>query len=265
MGLFNPLYALVIPSLLFITIPLAVLAGITTTLAFSVLVVRVFVVYLDIVISFIPQSLTSITHSGSGGGASTPIRLRQQQLLSSVKETSPSSPSSRSQRPHRRRRSSASAISGGGSASSISERGLGLVPSVGPERDFEGIGGWRLGRGQDEREEDMAWTTVNPLPPDRSLHLPRHHARTASGGPTTPGEGGPYLMMKNGRTRSPETKTSKRTSPNSSRARTPTGPRLSFAPIAQPDGYFAFSNSIPASSASSSPKAARKAPSHATE
>lgn len=263
MGVLNPVYALVIPSLVFITIPLAVLAGITTTLAFSVLIVRVLAVYLDIVISLIPQSLSGTTPAGAAS-SSSPMYRRLNGLKTPSSPTSPSASSQqtpRALRHHRRRRSSASAISGGGSASSVSERGLGLIPSVGAERDFEGIGGWRVGR--DEDQDDVAWTTVNPPPPERSplIHLPRHHARSASGRPTTPGEGGPYLMMKSGRTRSPETRPSKRASPNSSRARTPTGPRLSFAPLGQPDGYFALSTGASAPSASASPKAVRKVPS----
>jgi hypothetical protein len=224
---------------------------------------------LDIVLSLIPHSF-----SGNAPGTASPPSAMHRRLHSLKTPPLPLTPSAsapsphapRSLRHHRRRRSSASVISGGGSASSLSERGLGLIPSVGAERDFEGIGGWRVGR--DEDQDDIAWTTVNPPPPlplaERSpllIHLPRHHVRSVSGGPTTPGEGGPYLMMKSGRTRSPEAKSSKRASPNSSRARTPTGPRLGFAPLGQPDGYFALSMGASAPSVSSSPKAARKVPS----
>lgn len=109
-------------------------------------------------------------------------------------------------------------------------------------------------------EEDELWNTVNMRldMPERSSPFAaasRQHHRTPSGGPgvTTPGEGG-YLMMK-GRTRSPEAsgggggggalKTAS-TSPNSSRARTPTGPRLTFTTGAGPvEGYFAPRNTSP--------------------
>ena len=231
MAIFNPIHAVIIPSLCLVTVPLAILAGITTTVAFGVLIIRLLLIYLDIAISVVPQSLSGITKHVfsqpiSATAAPPPPRLASPSPL-------------RRQQPsynHRRRRSSASARSG--SASSISERGLGLIPSVGPDRDFEGIGGWRFGGAED----DELWTTVSPRPdaPTRNHH---HHHRTPSGGPTTPGDGG-YLMMK-GRTRSPaETGDNIRTmSPNSSRARTPTGPKIAFTGIGigQADGYFALS------------------------
>lgn len=227
MALFNPLYALVIPSLCLVTVPLAILAGITTTLAFSVLLLRVLVVYLEMALSLVPQSFSSLT-----------TRTFPQTITTTASPLPLASPLRRQQQQpnHRRRRSSASGLSG--SASSISERGLGLIPSVGAERDFEGVGGWRVGGAED----DELWTTVNPRleMPERSFGGGRHHHRTPSG-PTTPGEGG-FLMMK-GRTRSPETGGSMKTptSPNSSRARTPTGPRITFTGMGQADGYFALS------------------------
>ena len=59
MTLFNPVHGLVAPLLCVFTIPLAIFAGITTTLAFSVLMFRVAVVYLDIALAFIPHYLSS--------------------------------------------------------------------------------------------------------------------------------------------------------------------------------------------------------------
>lgn len=76
-------------------------------------------------------------------------------------------------------------------------------------------------------------------------------------------------MMRSGRTMSPETRNSKRTSPNSSRARTPTGPRHGgFFPLGagQPDGYFALGHgSGAAQSVAASPKAMRKGAGYAAE
>lgn len=291
MGLINPLYALTIPSLVLITIPLAILATITTTLAFSVLFLRALAVYLDLVLSFVPQSLTGPSSSSSSSSSPSPAQQQQQQALRArtlkLAQSPPPAPplvlssphsSTRSlHHPRRRRRSSASVVS-----APISERGLGLIPSVGAERDFEGIGGWRRVNGQggpSDDEDDLAWTTVNP---PLQLQLPRHHARSASGpsgglpgggggggGVTTPGDGGTYLMMRSGRTMSPETRNSKRTSPNSSRARTPTGPRHGgFFPFGagQPDGYFALSHgSGAAQSVAASPKSMRKGAGYAGE
>lgn len=53
----NPVYGLMVPFLCVVTLPLAIFAGITTTLAFSVLMFRVMVVYLDIAVSLVPQYL----------------------------------------------------------------------------------------------------------------------------------------------------------------------------------------------------------------
>jgi len=57
MALLNPVYAFVVPFLFVVTVPLAVFAGITTTIAFSVLILRVLAVYLDVALSFVPHYL----------------------------------------------------------------------------------------------------------------------------------------------------------------------------------------------------------------
>ena len=53
----NPVYGLMVPFLCVVTLPLAIFAGITTTLAFSILMFRVMLVYLDIAVSLVPQYL----------------------------------------------------------------------------------------------------------------------------------------------------------------------------------------------------------------
>lgn len=221
MGILSPIHALIIPSFFLVTIPLAVLATVTTTFAFSVLLLRALVVYVDMLLSLVPSRRPAVR----------PLPRPP----SSPSLTSPS----RKATHRRRRRSSASAISVR-SASSISDRGLGLIPSIGPERDYEGIGGWRVGGQQD----DELWATVNPK-------VERHHYRTPSGGgPTTPGEGG-FLMMKGRSPRTPDTLVG-RTSPNSSRARTPTGPKAFTGMSSEPSGgYFSLSRNT-------SPKAAKR-------
>ncbi|KAF4966179.1 hypothetical protein FSARC_6063 [Fusarium sarcochroum] len=235
MALLNPVYAFVVPFLFVVTVPLAVFAGITTTIAFSVLILRVLAVYIDVALSFVPHYL--------GGRKIRPYhpnnyRPHHHVLDSSASRTlytNPSPPSAgstafESSLRRRRHRRSSSALSTAGSTTPISEKTFGLVPSIGPERDFEGIGGWRLGG------DDETWTTINSRLelPDKQ-HLGRNHHRSPSGGPTTPGEGG-YLMMK-GRTRSPGTKISS-ASPNSSRTRTPSGPRIAFTNKSFVDSYF---------------------------
>ncbi|KAK0643466.1 hypothetical protein B0T16DRAFT_415954 [Cercophora newfieldiana] len=95
----------------------------------------------------------------------------------------------------------------------------GMAPSIGLDRDFEGIGGWRL----DEKEDDgNNWTNINSrleLPVERASFT-RNHQRSQSLGPTTPSEG-VWLMAKSPHTphsrtnHSPEGKGHERTGSNS--------------------------------------------------
>ncbi|KAH6895243.1 hypothetical protein B0T10DRAFT_211206 [Thelonectria olida] len=232
MALLNPVYAFVVPFLFIVTVPLAVFAGITTTLAFSVLILRVLAVYIDVALSLIPHYL--------GGRRPRPYRPRPPQIqafrpVPTTLSSSSSSASSTTPARRRRRRRSSSALSTSSLTPAASETALGLVPSIGPERDFEGVGGWRLG-------DDEVWTTLNSRLelPDKQYHGRSHHLSPS--GPTTPGEG-PYLMMK-GRTPSPETKRSS-ASPNSGRTRTPSGPRIAFSSKALVDSYFPLLKSSP--------------------
>ncbi|OTA00232.1 hypothetical protein A9Z42_0062700 [Trichoderma parareesei] len=254
MALLNPLYALVVPFLLVTTIPLAIFAGITTTFAFSILILRVFIVWLDIALSLVSQSLSHLTESSSSSSSSSSsaakLHLRPPRPSSSSPSSSSSihsrtnsvSPSASSTllKRHRRRRPSSSVYSAAGSATPASDIGLGLIPSVGPERDFEGVGGWRLGDDNDENDDDdRLWTTINSRYelPDR-MH-DRNHRRSLSGGPAGAADGGGFLMMK-GRARSPEQRLVTPASPNSSKARAPSAPRL-MGGANQNDGYFPMS------------------------
>lgn len=239
MALLNPLYACVVPVLLVTTIPLAIFAGITTTFAFSILIFRVFVVYLDIALSLVSQSLAHLVESSSGLITSSKrSHLRPPRTPSSsssinsrANSVSPSASSTLLKR-HRRRRPSSSVYSG--TATPASDIGLGLIPSVGAERDFEGVGGWRLG---DDDDNDAAWTTINSR--SELLH-DRHHRRTSSGGPTsTAAESGSGFLMMKGRTRSPDKMLLTTPSPNSSRVRAPSAaPRLGSGANNHSDGYF---------------------------
>uniref|UniRef100_L2G7J3 Uncharacterized protein n=1 Tax=Colletotrichum fructicola (strain Nara gc5) TaxID=1213859 RepID=L2G7J3_COLFN len=202
MALINPMYAIIVPFLFLFTVPLAIFAGITTTLAFTVLIFRVILVYFDLALSLLPSYITG----------------RPRYLSYASKTPSPA----------RRQPDARLHVSGG----------IGLFPSVGIDRDYEGLGGWRLGNGND----DELWTTINSRLelPDRQYQ--RHHHRSPSGGPTTPGGGDGYLMMKGGRNRSPESNRGgyAMTSPNSSRARTPTNAsHIAFTALDGADGdYF---------------------------
>lgn len=261
MALLNPVYGLIVPFLFVVTIPLAIFAGITTTLAFSVLMFRVAVVYIDIAVNMVPQYVTGrrmfpfargYTTSLLSGAAAvssipppSPVDSRAGSGRSSP---SPTAPTSRTPvRHHRRRRTSGASFASVGTVTPVEDGGgplLGgsmrnsfmVMPSIGMDRDFEGVGGWRLnGRNPDD---DAAWAQLNSrleLPVD---HQRRHHHRSPSGGgATTPGGTGDFLMMKGSRPSrskegSPESAARRgrerkdkaaAMSPNSSRQRTPNG------------------------------------------
>lgn len=226
MALLNPIYVLFVPVLFLITVPMALFAGVTTTLAFSVLICRGILVYLDLALSYVSRSLH---------GMQVPSHLHQAAARSDPPSPTPSYLALR----RRRRRPSSVSILSGGTATPVTDVGLGLTPSIGAERDYEGLGGWRVG-------DDEIWTTINSRLelPDRQWN--RHHHRSPSGGgATTPGEGG-YLMMKR-RTRSPDTKLTRPpvvsgpASPNSSRTRTASTSRVGFGSASTfQDSYFSL-------------------------
>lgn len=276
MALLNPVYALIVPFLFVVTIPLAIFAGITTTLAFSVLMFRVAVVYIDIAVNMVPQYVTGrrmypfprgyATSILTAAAAShiappSPVDSRHSSGRSSP---SPTSTTNRAPvRHHRRRRTSGASFASLGSITPIEDsnslpgsvRGsFMMAPSIGMDRDFEGVGGWRFnGKNADD---DDAWTQLNSrleLPLD---HQRRHHHRSPSGGgATTPGGSGDFLMMKSSKaTRSKEgspehgprrgrerKENGAAMSPNSSRQRTPNGiPQMPppLTAIDQTDGSY---------------------------
>lgn len=288
MAIINPVYALIVPFLFVFTIPLAVFAGITTTLAFSVLMFRVAVVYVDIAVNMVPQYLTGRRvypfPRGYASALLSTTEASSNMPPSPVGSGTNSPPTSRQVvRHHRRRRTSGASLHSVGSITPVDDHPNGVLggvtggskrnsfmmmaPSIGMDRDFEGVGGWRLG-GRNPDDDDDAWTHINSR-----LELPldyqrKHHQRSPSGGgATTPGggNGGDFLVMKSptsarSQDRSPD-KGGKRggakkdkdgnvtgtkitngpvvMSPNSSRVRTPTNtlpPPLTT--VAEGDGYF---------------------------
>lgn len=164
----------------------------------------------------------------------------------------------------RSRRPSQSSIASIGTITPINEAGDNAsgpsghwaFVSSGMDRDFEGVGGWRL----DSRNDDADWAMINSrleLPLDRTQ---RHHHRTASGDPTGFGEGS-WLMMKNPKKdRSPESLAWERssgsrrlnTSPSSSRVRSNQSVSVTFPPRDREEGYFGYFPQVP------SPKSTKK-------
>ncbi|KAF2187916.1 hypothetical protein K469DRAFT_704188 [Zopfia rhizophila CBS 207.26] len=188
------LYLLGPPLLLLISIPLAIFAVLTTTIAFSTLTLRVSIVYFELGLALIhsylfPPSPTSIKHPKP----------------SSPRRTSP-------QRPRNRRTSAASTTSSADTAlpshpprlHNKSGSFASLIGTGEPNRDFEGVGGWRVSGDDDE---EALWMGMNSR-----LELPavipkRKHQRSLTGG-SQRWSWSPEAM---------------RMSPMQSRARTPTG------------------------------------------
>ncbi|KAH8804759.1 hypothetical protein F5884DRAFT_797106 [Xylogone sp. PMI_703] len=198
MALVNPSHGIILPFVFFFSIPLAVLATITTSIAFWVLTFRVALLYIELGFSTIPSYLVTTKHDAI---AITPNR-------------SFSSPNTGSRR-RKRRGSTSSNVSGAGSITPIAtDTNIGWIQTVGPNRDYEGVGGWRLGN---SLEDDGLWTSINSrleLPADHG----RRHRRSLTG-PISP------IEIKHGRSYSH--------SPNTSRARTPPA----YAAVVG-DGYF---------------------------
>ena len=187
MSRLNPVYSIILLFLFIFTLPLFLLATLTTTLAFSILLFRAILIYIELALTVIPHYLLGLTSSSTQQSA---VR---------------SSPTSASGPRRRKRRSSttSSNVSGGTVMPSQGDTALGLSQSIGPTRDFEGVGGWRLG---DPSDDDALWTNINSR-----LELPAHHERRHHRSLT--GEGGqksysPEMMMPNanmGRARTPPT------------------------------------------------------------
>ena len=191
MALLNPVYSLILPFLFVFTVPIAILATITTTLAFSILAFRVILVYIELAIAVIPHYLLGRKFTSS------------KPLQRNISFSNPSFVPGR--RRKRRSGSSSSSLSAAGSITPVQgENGIGLSQSIGPTRDYEGVGGWRLDNPSDD---DALWTSINSrleLPAD---HVRRHHRSMTSG--STPGDArqnrsySPEAMMNTSRTRTP--------------------------------------------------------------
>jgi hypothetical protein len=227
MAFFNPLQFFIFPFVFLIALPLALFAGLTTVLAFFVLFIRLFMVYFDVGLETLRYVF--VGHNQNRRIVELPLSSRRPSLQMTPIGSPPSSPeSTKSQRTRRR----ADSI---GSSSTSLHSGLGALATIsgtGLDRDFEGVGGWRLQDSVDDAEE-RAWESLNSR-----LEVPdhhRHHFRSHSGGgglymksDSRIGAAGPERLM---RTNS--------SSPNSSRIRTPTVLNMEPFTSTEPgDSYF---------------------------
>jgi len=195
----NPVHPLIFSFLFVFTIPLAIFATITTIFAVSILLFRVVLIYIELALAVISY------YAFGTQPKATPAKSREQNPA--VVQLVPT-------RRRRRRSSSSSSTMSAGSLAHIAGVDALLSPSVGPARDFEGVGGWRIGGPSDD---ELLWTNINSrlvLPAD---HVRRHQRSLTSG--SVP------LRSRTYRNSSPEAVM------NTSRARTP--PNMGFAS----DGY----------------------------
>jgi hypothetical protein len=204
MALLNPIYGLILPFLFICTLPLAFFATLTTLFAFCVLLFRVALIYIELALAVIPYYLGPRIVT-----AIKPASAKVEPIIIPAKR-------------RKRRSSSSSALSAGSITPVAMESNsiLGTRQSIGVARDFEGVGGWRLG---DAEEEEEAWTNINSrlvLPAD---HTRRHQRSHTSGGlPISARNSSPeaVMMMNSSRVR----------------AKTPDKPKGGW--IWEPDGYF---------------------------
>ncbi|KAH3971734.1 hypothetical protein HBI80_093320 [Parastagonospora nodorum] len=172
-NVWNPVYAFAPLILLSISIPLAIFATITTTIAFFLLFCRVFVVYIELVVAIVgawlspepPKKLPlPVQHSPT---ASTPAPLavtRHRQLYSSLGISIPS------------QNIVVPAVKPG--RLDISNGMLQTTNTSDVPRDYEGVGGWRTPGNDDEEALWMGMNSRLQLPGESPA---RRHHRSQSG------------------------------------------------------------------------------------
>lgn len=229
MAFFNPLQFFIFPFVFLIALPLALFAGLTTILAFFVLFLRLFVVYFDVGLETLRYVF--VGHNQNRRMVELPMSSRRPSLQMTPIGSPQSAPESpKSQRTRRR----ADSI---GSSSTSGHSGLGALATVSNtvlDRDYEGVGGWRLQDSIDDAEE-RAWESLNSR-----LEVPdhhRHHFRSLSG------SGGLYMKSdaRIGAAGPERLKRTSSSSPNSSRIRTPSNLKLNMEPFTSTepgDSYF---------------------------
>ena len=196
-------FMVVSPILLLVSVPLAVLAAITTTFAFSTLFFRALILYAELAAAlvqhqFATPAISSRSSASTRAKAIDPLRSHS--------------------RRKGRRSSTASGSSNGAETTpkAVEAGGFGMYSSGVSTRDFEGVGGWRI-PGPDD--EDNLWTNLNSrleLPTTADGRQRNHRRSQTSTSMTTM----PMLS----------------TSPTTSRARTPT--RSLAGRTSSPEEYF---------------------------
>lgn len=167
--MFSLLCILLSPVLLLISLPLAIFAALTTSLAFSALFLRALVVYAELAAVLIQNQFA--------------INNRAAKRVSADWRFSP--PVTTDEKDSRRKSRRSSACSGNSNGGSMTPRilessGLGIYGCRGIERDFEGVGGWRIPGSDDD---DVLWTSMNSrleLPAMGDERLQHHRSLTSN-------------------------------------------------------------------------------------
>ncbi|KAJ9666927.1 hypothetical protein H2201_003061 [Coniosporium apollinis] len=173
----NLFHLLAPPVLLSLSIPLALLAIITTSLAFSTLLIRVSIVYFELGVAllhsylFVPPPKRSYPRTppySVSPGRTSPRHPRANRRTSTTSTASAQDPTTST--------SGFPPIYPTKSGSFAS-----LTSSLGPARDYEGVGGWRVSSG--DGSEEALWIGMNSR-----LELPavvspntRRHQRSLTG------------------------------------------------------------------------------------
>lgn len=216
------------PIIVLLAVPLGTFAAITTGLAFSALLIRVLLVYIELGAVLVRNQLSGTARSGIRTISRRSSGIDRREL---------------DRRPKARKGSSTGSGYSNGSTTPIAPietAGLGVYGGTGLDRDFEGVGGWRLTSSTDE---DVQWTSMNSrleLPsPLLNEQRRRHHHRSSTSGSVS---------------------TSKtRKSPVRSRARTPWTPGVQGI---QPAEYFGSRRAASKSTTSLNTDAMLKPSSH---
>ncbi|KAI1814309.1 hypothetical protein GGS20DRAFT_416248 [Poronia punctata] len=227
MPFFSPLRLFVIPFVFLVALPLAICASITTIIAFLVLFLRLFLVYFDLGLETLSYVLVGHAAQARYVTSRSTSSITPTSSTSLTPAGSPATATFRHRRPLKRQTSA-----GSGTTTQITGLGglSGLPPSsAGLDRDFEGVGGWRLD-GDNPAADERQWLNLNSR---LGVPKPRHHFRSQSGDPVIRGSrsvGTSYSPVKLKMTQSPSR-------PGS---RTPNMVRVQGLTGSTQDGYFRF-------------------------
>ncbi|TGJ84929.1 hypothetical protein E0Z10_g3812 [Xylaria hypoxylon] len=230
---FNPLKFFVFLFVFIVALPLALCAGVTTIIAFLVLFLRLFLVYFDVGLETLQYILIGhVSQARYIASRGTPATTPD----SSTNSTALPSPVATTFKQRRRVKQQGGGGSGSATPVPTSDGFAAVTPSIGLQRDFEGVGGWRLESadadtdGADERQ----WYNLNSR-----LENPyrRHHFRSQSGGALMQSPTGSGMIARLGSVTRPHSPEELKT-PSRSSSRTPTMNKRQKLTKTDHDDYF---------------------------